>query len=109
MTSPAPAGDAFNALADPIRRNIVALLHDGERSVQELADALPVSRPAVSRHLRLLKDAGLVTDRSEGTRRVCRLDEAGVERMRAYLDEMWGSVSVRYRIAVENTSDEGLA
>ena len=103
MTSPAPVGDAFNALGDPTRRQIVALLHDGERSVQEIADALPVSRPAVSRHLRVLKEAGLVTDRAEGTRRVCRLDEKGVEEMRAYLDAMWGDVASRYRLTVENT------
>ena len=107
MTEPAPAGDAFNALGDPTRRQIVALLHDGERSVQEIADALPVSRPAVSRHLRLLKQAGLVTDRADGTRRMCRLDEAGVEEMRAYLDAMWGDVSARYTIAAENTARRG--
>ena len=102
MTEPAPAGDAFNALSDPTRRQIVALLHDGERSVQEIADALPVSRPAVSRHLRLLKQAGLVTDRADGTRRLCRLDE-----VRAYLDAMWGDVSARYTIAAENTTHRG--
>ncbi len=65
--------DPFEALGDPHRRTILALLGDGDRSVQQLADALPISRPAVSRHLRLLKEAGLVTDRAEGTRRLYRL------------------------------------
>ena len=105
MTQRAPTGDVFSALADPTRRQIVAVLHGGERSVQEIADALPVSRPAVSRHLRLLKDAGLVSDRVEGTRHVCRLDEAGVAEIRAYLDEMWGDVATRYTLATENTPD----
>ena len=81
MTQPAAAGDPFSALGDPNRRAIVALLHEGEKSVQELADALPISRPAVSRHLRLLRDAGLVADRIEGNRTMCRLAEAGLNDM----------------------------
>jgi len=101
----AAAGDPFNALGDPNRRAIVTLLHDGEKSVQEIADALPISRPAVSRHLRLLKSAGLVTDRAEGNRRMCRLDEAGLDDMLGYLGEMWGEATARFRIAVENVTD----
>ncbi len=101
----APAGDPFSALGDGNRRAIVALLHDGEKSVQEIADALPISRPAVSRHLRLLKDAGLIADRTEGNRRICRLDEAGLEGLYAYLEEMWGDAAARFRIAVENLSE----
>src|SRR3970040_832538 len=65
--------DPFAALGDPYRRAIVESLAGGDRSVQEIADALPISRPAVSRHLRLLKEAGLVVDRPEGTRRLYRL------------------------------------
>ena len=106
MTQPAFDGDPFNALGDPNRRAIISLLHDGEKSVQELADALPISRPAVSRHLRLLRDAGLVADRAEGNRRVCRLDEAGLNAMLEYLDEMWGTAAARFRLAVENVEEK---
>ncbi|HKG67052.1 MAG TPA: metalloregulator ArsR/SmtB family transcription factor [Solirubrobacteraceae bacterium] len=93
----------FEALGDPNRRAIVELLHEGDRSVQELADALPISRPAVSRHLRLLKEAGLVTDRPEGTRRLYRLHDEGIEAVRAYLVQVWGDAATRFRIAAENT------
>ena len=83
----------FEALGDPNRRTILELLGDGDRSVQELADALPISRPAVSRHLRLLKEAGLVTDRAEGTRRLYRLHDEGPEAVRAYLEQVWGDAA----------------
>ena len=96
-------GEAFEALGDPNRRAIVELLRTGDRSVQELADALPISRPAVSRHLRLLKDAGLVTDRAEGTRRLYRLHDEGIEAVRTYLEQVWGDAAARFRIAAENT------
>jgi DNA-binding transcriptional ArsR family regulator len=96
-------GEAFEALGDPNRRAIVELLRTGDRSVQELADALPISRPAVSRHLRLLKDAGLVTDRAEGTRRLYRLHDEGIEAVRAYLEQVWGETAARFRMAAENT------
>lgn len=106
MSEPVPSpGDPFNALGDPNRRAIVRLLRNGEKSVQEIADALPISRPAVSRHLRLLKDAGLVMDRPEGTRRLCRLDAAGLEEMFGYLGEMWGDAAARFTLAVENIEE----
>ena len=73
-----------------------------DRSVQELADALPISRPAVSRHLRLLKQAGLVADRAEGTRRLYRLQDEGIEAVRAYLEQVWGEAAARFRISAEN-------
>jgi DNA-binding transcriptional ArsR family regulator len=95
--------DAFEALGDPHRRTILELLGDGDRSVQELADALPISRPAVSRHLRLLKEAGLVSDRREGTRRLYRLHDDGPDAVRAYLEQVWGDAATRFRIAAENT------
>jgi DNA-binding transcriptional ArsR family regulator len=94
----------FEALGDPNRRAIVELLRDGDRSVQELADALPISRPAVSRHLRLLKHAGLVTDRAEGTRRLYRLHDEGIEAVRRYLEEVWGDAAARFTIVAENTA-----
>ena len=96
-------GDPFEALGDPNRRAIVEQLRAGDRSVRELADALPISRPAVSRHLRLLKDAGLVVDRAEGTRRLYRLHDEGVEAVRSYLECVWGEAAARFTIAAENT------
>jgi DNA-binding transcriptional ArsR family regulator len=99
-------GDPFDALGDPNRRAIVELLAVGDRSVRELADALPISRPAVSRHLRLLKDAGLVTDRAAGTRRLYRLHDEGIAAVRSYLEQVWGDAAARFRLAAENTSRE---
>jgi DNA-binding transcriptional ArsR family regulator len=100
-------GDPFEALADPNRRAIVELLREGDRSVRELADALPISRPAVSRHLRLLKQAGLVTDRAEGTRRLYRLHDEGIDAVRAYLERVWGDAAARFTLAAENTGGRG--
>jgi DNA-binding transcriptional ArsR family regulator len=71
--------------------------------VQEIADELPISRPAVSRHLRLLKDAGLVVSEPRGTRRLYRLHDEGIEAVQAYLEQVWGEVAARFRIAAENT------
>jgi DNA-binding transcriptional ArsR family regulator len=98
-------GDPFDALGDGNRRAILELLRTHDRSVQELADALPISRPAVSRHLRLLKEAGLVVDRPEGTRRLYRLHDEGVAAVRAYLEQVWGDAVTRFTIAAENTGD----
>ncbi len=95
-------GDPFDALGDANRRAIVELLRAGDRSVRELADALPISRPAVSRHLNLLKDAGLVADHAEGTRRLYRLHEAGVEAVREYLQQVWGDAAARFKLTAEN-------
>jgi DNA-binding transcriptional ArsR family regulator len=99
-----PKGDPFDALGDPNRRAIVELLGAGDRSVRELADALPISRPAVSRHLRLLKEAGLVVEEPRGTRRIYRLHDKGVEAVRAYLESVWGDAATRFRLVAENTS-----
>jgi DNA-binding transcriptional ArsR family regulator len=93
----------FEALGDPNRRAIVELLRGGDRSVQQLADELPISRPAVSRHLRRLKEAGLVADRPEGTRRLYRLHDEGIEAVREYLEQVWGDAAARFRIAAETT------
>ena len=100
----APVGDPFEALGDPNRRAIVELLASRERSVGELADALPISRPAVSRHLRLLKQAGLVVEEPRGTRRVYRLHGQGVEAVRGYLERVWGDAAGRFRLLAENTT-----
>ena len=100
-----PARDPFEALGDEHRRAIVEALAAGERPVNELADLLPISRPAVSRHLRLLKEAGLVDDRADGTRRFYRLDERGAEAMRGYMERVWGEAVTRYRLTAENTDE----
>ena len=76
-------------MADRTRRAIVTELIEGERTVGELADALPVSQPAVSQHLKVLKHVGMVDDRAEGTRRIYRLNELGVSAMRDQLDMFW--------------------
>src|SRR5882672_8795888 len=104
MPARAPRGDPFDALGDPNRRAIVELLSAEGRSVQELADALPISRPAVSRHLRLLKEAGLVTEEPVGTRRIYRLHDEGIEAVRMYLERVWGEAGARFSIVASNTS-----
>lgn len=107
MATPLPAGDPFDALGDPNRRAIVELLGAGERSVQEIADALPISRPAVSRHLRLLRQAGLVVERPRGTRHIYQLHDQGIEALQAYLERVWGEAAARFRLVAGNTAGEG--
>jgi DNA-binding transcriptional ArsR family regulator len=77
----------------------------GDKSVQQLADELPISRPAVSRHLRLLKRAGLVSDRAEGTRRLYRLHDEGVAVVRDYLEQVWGEAAARFRLVADNSPE----
>ena len=103
---PELVGDPFDALGDVHRRAIVGLLREGPRSVTEIADELPISRPAVSRHLRLLKEAGLVVQEPRGTRRVYRLHDEGVEEVRLFLEQVWGDAVGRFRIMAENTTPE---
>ncbi|HEY3764777.1 MAG TPA: metalloregulator ArsR/SmtB family transcription factor [Gaiellales bacterium] len=79
----------LTALADPTRRRIFETLVDRPRNVRELADELPVSRPAVSQHLRVLRDAGLVTDRRDGARRIHSANPAALAELRAYVERMW--------------------
>jgi DNA-binding transcriptional ArsR family regulator len=101
------AGDPFDALGDPNRRAILELLGSGERSVQEIADALPISRPAVSRHLRLLRGAGLVGQTARGTRRIYHLQDQGIDAVRAYMERVWGEAAGRFRLVADNASDRG--
>jgi DNA-binding transcriptional ArsR family regulator len=89
-------GAILDVLGDPTRRTIFERLGNGPLSVGALADGLPVSRPAVSQHLRVLKDAGLVSDRKEGTRRLYRVDPAGLAELRAYFDSFWGEALERF-------------
>jgi DNA-binding transcriptional ArsR family regulator len=103
VTRTVGAGDPFEALGDPNRRALLRLLADGERSVGELADALPISRPAVSRHLRLLREAGLVVEEPRGTRRLYRLQDEGLAAVEGYLRQVWGAAA-RFRLTAENTA-----
>ena len=95
----------FEALSDANRREILRMLSDGGRPVQEIADAMSISRPAVSRHLRLLKDAGMVAERAEGTRRIYHLRERGLDAVREYLERVWGEAASRFRLLAENTEE----
>lgn len=95
-------GAALEALADPNRRAIVEMLSGGKLAVGEIAARLEISRPAVSRHLRLLKDAGLVSVEPAGTRRVYALRTEGVEAVRAYFAVVWKQAIGRYRLVADN-------
>jgi DNA-binding transcriptional ArsR family regulator len=97
--------DAMTALADPTRRAIFERLAQAPRAVGALARELPVSRPAVSQHLGVLKAAGLVTDRAEGTRRVYRIDPAGLGPLRAWLDGFWDQALQAFRAEIDRQTD----
>jgi DNA-binding transcriptional ArsR family regulator len=94
------------ALGDPTRRAIFERLAERPKAVGELARELPVSRPAVSQHLKVLKDAGLVIDRPAGARRIYQLDPDGVGALRAYLDRFWKQALTAYKTAVEHGDEE---
>jgi DNA-binding transcriptional ArsR family regulator len=99
--------DGFAALGDPTRRAIFERLAErGPQAVGELAAQLPVSRPAVSQHLKVLKDAGLVGDRSAGNRRIYQFDPAGVGALRAYLDQFWNQALAAFKVAVEHSEED---
>jgi DNA-binding transcriptional ArsR family regulator len=98
---PATATRGLDALGDPTRRAIFERVADSARPVGELARDLPVSRPAVSQHLKVLKEAGLVTDRRDGSRRIYELDPDGVGALRAYLDRFWNQALAAYKEVVE--------
>lgn len=105
MVRAAVPGDPFEALGDNNRREILRLLSDGDKPVREIADAMSISRPAVSRHLRLLKDAGMVAEEAQGTRRIYHLQEQGMQAVQAYLERVWGDAATRFRLFAENTDD----
>ena len=95
--------DPFEALGDSNRREILRLLSESDLAVGQLADALPISRPAVSRHLRLLKEAGMVSERAEGTRHIYQLQHEGALAVQQYLETVWGVAVARFRLVAENT------
>ncbi len=96
----------LTALGDPTRQAILDLLLEGPQPVGELAALLPVSRPAVSQHLKVLKEVGLVVDRQEGTRRVYRVDPAGLAPVRAYLDQFWKQAMVAFAQYAEQQAEK---
>jgi len=98
--------NGWEALGDGTRRAILERLAERPRAVGELADELPVSRPAVSQHLKVLKDAGLVTERAAGTRRIYRLDPIGVGALRDQLDTFWNRALASYKDVVEQAAEE---
>jgi DNA-binding transcriptional ArsR family regulator len=101
----ATAEAALNALADPTRRQLIERLKSGPRAVGDLASGVPVSRPAVSQHLAVLKAAGLVRDVADGTRRVYEIDPKGLGAVRAWLDDMWGNALERFNSELEKDPD----
>lgn len=94
-------GQLMDALGDPTRRAIFERLRSGARSVGEIAQDMPVSRPAVSQHLRVLKEAGLVSDRQEGTRRIYQVDAGGLAELRAYVEDLWDQRLAAFKSAAE--------
>ncbi len=95
----------FSALADPTRRTIFERVAQRPRAVGELADELPVSRPAVSQHLKVLKEAGLVSDAALGNRRIYSMDPSGVGALRAYLDGFWNDALTAFKATVEQREE----
>ena len=92
---------ALQALGDPTRRSVLEQLREGPRAVGEIAAQLPVSRPAVSQHLRVLKEAGLVTERQDGTRRLYRVDPDGLAEVREYLEGFWEEALANFKAVAE--------
>jgi DNA-binding transcriptional ArsR family regulator len=100
------AKSGWTALGDPTRRTIFELLVEHPSSVNELARGLPVTRPAVSQHLKVLKDAGLVKDMRAGKQRIYRVDPEGLAALRAELDRFWQKTLAAYKLAVEQPTEE---
>src|ERR1700730_15681535 len=99
-------GTALAALADPTRRRVVERLKSGPKAVGAIARCLPVSRPAVSQHLKVLREAGLVADRREGTRRVYYIDPNGLGALRAWVDQFWDKALTEFKAEVERQTSE---
>ncbi|HEX2593056.1 MAG TPA: metalloregulator ArsR/SmtB family transcription factor [Rhizomicrobium sp.] len=99
-------GNALEALADPTRRRVFERLRGGPQAVGRLAEGLPVSRPAVSQHLKVLKEAGLVTEEQDGTRRIYRIDPHGLGQIRAWLDQFWEIALDAFKAEAEKSQTE---
>ncbi|HEY0106088.1 MAG TPA: metalloregulator ArsR/SmtB family transcription factor [Rhizomicrobium sp.] len=99
--------NALDVLADPTRRRVFERLRRGPLAVGRLASGLPVSRPAVSQHLKVLKEAGLVREEQDGTRRIYRIDPRGLARLRSWLDQFWDTALDAFKAEVEREDDKG--
>ncbi len=97
---------AFAALADPTRRRVLERLAEGPKAVGEIAAGLPVSRPAVSQHLKVLREAGLVSDHPDGARRIYAIDPEGLGALRAWLDQFWDAAMTSFAAEVERLKDQ---
>jgi DNA-binding transcriptional ArsR family regulator len=97
--------EAIGALGDPTRRAIFECLARRPMAVGQLSDELPVTRPAVSQHLKVLKQAGLVTDQADGTRRIYRINSDGVQAIHAYLDQMWSQALAGFQLAAQRIAE----
>jgi len=95
------ADDLFHALSDPMRRRILERLRKGPRPLGELAKGLPVSRPAISQHVKVLEDAGLVRGRKDGRRRIYAIDLAGFVKVRAWVERYWDDVLAAFKAAID--------
>ena len=109
MAYSSSAADVLDALGDPTRRAVLELLRDGPRAVVDIASELPVSRPAVSQHLRVLKGAGLVTERTDGTRHLYRVDPDGLTALRRYLESFWTDALAAFKDAAEDDTEGGIS
>ncbi|MEQ8277945.1 MAG: metalloregulator ArsR/SmtB family transcription factor [Deltaproteobacteria bacterium] len=98
------ADAAFDALGNPVRREIVRILGEGPRSVQQIAEEFEISRPAVSKHLRILTEARLVTHEADGTRNIFSIDRTGFAEARTWLDTFWDEALFRFKLLAENTT-----
>lgn len=99
-------GNALSALSDPTRRRVFEALRQGPKPVGEIARAMPVSRPAVSQHLKVLKEAGLVREDAQGTRRIYRIDPEGLGAIRRWLDQFWDEALAAFAAEVERQADD---
>jgi DNA-binding transcriptional ArsR family regulator len=98
--------DGLKALGDPTRRAVFELLAEGPRAVGEIASELPVTRPAVSQHLKVLKEAGLVIDRPDGTKRLYELNPDGIGALRAYFEQFWTQALASFKHRVEQQEEQ---
>jgi DNA-binding transcriptional ArsR family regulator len=99
-------GTALTVLADPTRRKVFERLASGPQAVVDLARGMPVSRPAISQHLKVLKDARLITDRAQGTRRIYEIDPHGLGQVRAWLDQLWDEALLSFKAEAERVALE---
>lgn len=106
MSANGASAKVLDALGDPTRRRILEIVRDGALPVGRIASRLPVSRPAVSQHLKVLKEAGLVRDRQDGTKRLYAVDPGGLATLRTYLDTMWDAALAAFKEAAEAPSEE---